>query len=455
MARLSADRVLINVARGGASFCCDFDAELFGDGSCHFSAVGPVLAMYDHSKRTHEVNKLIRSWRKTLHVHLMLVGLSFFDVVFPPTRAVRWALVHGGALRMTDRTRSTWTMTATCLLVFCMAVVMEAKIPNRRLRAEGVFGTLCSIAVTFLSFVPLYVAALGQNRDCCSEGAVDNVCVHMQVELAAVCDAAADRNVSEHVLRLLKAAWLCPAARGTLAELLRDFGKRLHDNVPTCGLFTNAPLRTSGRAAIAGRKRNSTQMLKDELAHGLAEKQLALSGGSTAKVFGIDKEVFRWSVAKDCIAMVARNQRSFGVPGTYSCAQDAARLGNPAKETKTYAVYSHVTRESTWMPNQVLVATYGPRGGKQRWPASRRAKINTKKLVSPRGGGGPASCRARKTSVKLVSPRGGAARRQGSKNICKICFPKGGVWDHLWIRFCFGGTSETTSAGLMSVRNCA
>jgi hypothetical protein len=112
-------------------------------------------------------------------------------------------------------------------------------------------------------------------------------------------------------------------------------------------------LKVERATTVAGRRRRYDEAFKDELTEGIIKKQKAISGSAEGKVQGVDPRRQREWVQEKLQAQLVCCKRVFGsTTGTYSQSEDAARLGKPAKDVKTYSMFRPGLRVGCWMANQ-------------------------------------------------------------------------------------------------------
>lgn len=146
----------------------------------------------------------------------------------------------------------------------------------------------------------------------------------------------------------------CGAARSLLARIVRCLAEGVQQRLEEAE--QTAPHKLEVQRSASGRARPCEDTYRAQNLRALMRSQRAKNGKGVLNLDGYHPSVhMRW-VSKDRASYAVASARVFhGVKGVFAVFEDAARLGNPAREIVIYLTWSCTSKRGAAMPPQAFV----------------------------------------------------------------------------------------------------
>lgn len=345
------------VLHDGTTGCCDMVAHQY-DELCltTWDLLGPCCSIFNGSKQTIDVHQVVRSHRVAWATILVRCSLDIDQLVFPSFRAVASAVRRGGSLQACASTRDQWTCDTKALIAFFCHCIRDCRKSAFVEHSTALFAAWLCRVVDMTAVDAAVAAAIEEHKPNCDAGEADGVCKHMACLIKVVfveVVGTLHEKMAKLVLGLADRIFACEAAAATLGAILQVVSHHVHEHVPAVAGSAN-PLKVDVPRSRGGRRRHYEQAFKADLASGLVKRRRALVGSEAAKVQGVDGRRLReWQSREDIESLVClRRTLASSSSGSWCICEDAARLGKPALEVKTFAALRSAAGEGAWMMNQ-------------------------------------------------------------------------------------------------------
>lgn len=336
----------------GTTAKCTFVANHFPDEAVTtWQMLEIFLAVIGRSPRLVDASKLIRDSKPSWEVLLAAAGLTFDQCVHRPRRALEVAARAGEQVPDTCLSRDGWSADTAAVLAWLLFMSKSSR--KYRAEAQAVLAQFLTMFVKMGVFDSVIGDACEASFGECTDAASEHgECRHMRPVIAA---AESQRCPVTGLCQLLKdlASHVhgCRAAAACLTKLLAGLSAHVHTHLDTQS--APSPLKADHLGHVGGRKRHYREAFKNHVAVVSLEQPQGAPGHCMVKADGIDTKRHRdWSHIDMC-THVFTNRRRFGASqGTFCQSEDAARLGKPALEVKTYLIFHPESGEGTWLANQ-------------------------------------------------------------------------------------------------------
>lgn len=330
----------------------------------HWEMLGPLAACSEGLKSKVDPHVVVRQGRSSWGPIFSLLGFDWGAMVFPSLNSVKAATRRqDDGVVASAFTREVWTIAGACLFLVLLIKAKHSKAPHTRERAEVCLVAILGRLVNAQVLQSLLEQALGEATVAlCEMGAVEGVaCLHVRQALRV--DRSSDPIVTfvRIATSLLGATPSCGACQEGLKVLATAVDKLMHLGLHASSDALSNPLKWTRRELVGGRKRRHGEAFNGKVTEGLIKEGRAISGAATCKVDGVDERRFReWNSLNqkahlNCMVRVFGS----GPPTTVCVSEDAARLGSPALDIKTYTCFLPRLGLASWLPNQAATPNSG------------------------------------------------------------------------------------------------
>jgi hypothetical protein len=319
--------------------------------------LGPFVVVFAGSKSKVDVHQLVIHHEVAWVALSQRCGLQLEEMFFPSFNSVSRSIRREGELSSTELTRDSWTCETKALVLFLCHCVRDCRNPSFKLQASGLLLAWLTRVVDIARIDPTIDEAFELNSAKCLLVDEDGVCSHLLdvvTTLGQEDECAPHSRMCKLLIKLSEGVFICDSIAGTLGSIVFALAEHIHGRVDDVDA-TKDPLKTSVARVRGGRRRNYEQAFKAELASGLLLRQRALLGSGESKVQGVDRRRLRDWQCREEMEMLVRLRR-IQHEGTWCLAEDAAKLGKPALEIKTFAILRPGSSEGGWMLNQAAGA---------------------------------------------------------------------------------------------------
>lgn len=256
-----------------------------------------------------------------------------------------------------DTTRTCQTVSTRLLIIILLGWVSMSKLQKVRARAKLMAVILLSHCSDVSSFDAqgLSAAVAEHSANCAENRHGLGQCPHMPptfLDCAMAEESPPARMVSAGAAAF-EHMFACDGARAFAATLVRNLVRAVHTGL--AALQPVQPHKLPVKRSACGRAKPAEDTYKKYALRTLVSSQKAKNGKGLMKLDDYAPSVHNRWVSKDCAsyAVTAARQMS-GAVGVLACFEDAARLGNPAREVVVYVTWSASLRKGAAMPPQVL-----------------------------------------------------------------------------------------------------
>ena len=191
--------------------------------------------------------------------------------------------------------------------------------------------------------------------ECCDNSSGER-CYLLESALGSAAAGASEPTLAS-VLEALGRNYLqCQQCRHVLREALRRLAAMIDKEILYRGLCTNTnPLKEDLLRTAKGRRRQLCEDYKFALTAEMASRKRKSGNQIVRVVDGVDTKRLRYEYAKQMKAYQTAGWRFFFErSGVFACAEDATRIGEPARETVAYLATHVATNVCVALPVQAL-----------------------------------------------------------------------------------------------------
>lgn len=332
----------------------NFKAYAYASGACHWSLKQLFMSMFGQRNCRIDVTKELR--RQCLHIEVlcMQLGLDWEEQVLTSYRQIR--AIGEQADMSYAKLEPTITTAGLILLLILWANNRRSHIDRRR--AVAILELFCLKCFAGDGDIAELVSkCLDGAASACSEGSTGGFCHHLARSVASLRQGgggglarrlvACMVLVSEHYLHCRAA---CIGVRACVDTLCRRIGERIE----ALG-FSSNPLKHGASLDHRGRRHRIDEDFKRALVTEILTKRKGHSKASIACIDGIREGSCRdWDHA-EIMGYIQSCWRQVGqAGGVYSLQLDAARLGQPARETVVHILQNNGGNVACYLPPQAL-----------------------------------------------------------------------------------------------------
>lgn len=327
-----------------------------------WECLGVLAAVFDGSKSPLDVHQSMRTYKPALDTLCLRCSIGEGRVAhFPSVKAVLAAQAAGQTSQSSELARESWCLSSEGVVLLLSYIASASK---RAQFKEQAVATLAVWLGLVGSLDELHDAAEAAIEECiplCEHGRSEGggACMHLRPAIAKAMESdqtgpTPQVSLAELLQMLAKQSMSCLSCARFLGFFATTLNLQIIRQWGELGASTEA-LKLERRPNLAGRRRRHSEVFKKELCSGMLKRLRASSSAAEARVQGVDGRRVREWTHEELHSHLVCAQRVLGQhSGTFAHSEDAARIGKPAVEIKTYNLYVPALGVGIWMCNQAL-----------------------------------------------------------------------------------------------------